>query len=93
MGGRGCPDLGTDFLVGSEIGHYLQVEVMGPDSTHEADFGRITPHGGPQADREATLERTGRGMGLSPAGGCDGGGGISVGGYLRLLPSEHSCTV
>ena len=32
-------------------------------------------------------------MDLSPAGGRDDGGRISVGGYLRLLLPEHRCTV
>ena len=32
-------------------------------------------------------------MGLSPTGGHNGGGGILGGGYLRLLPLEHGCTV
>ena len=29
-------------------------------------------------------------MGISPAGGSDGGGGVTGGGYLRLPPPEHS---
>ena len=32
-------------------------------------------------------------MGVSPADRSDGGGGISGGGYLRLLLQEHSRTV
>ena len=32
-------------------------------------------------------------MGVSPADRSDGGGGIAGGGYLCLLPQEHSCTV
>ena len=32
-------------------------------------------------------------MSVSPAVGRDGGGGITGGGDLRLLPPEHSCTV
>ena len=81
-------------LLGSgSVSHSLWVGDVSYDIPHWEGLGTIPPQGGPQADREATLESTGRGMGLSPAGGCNGGGGISVGGYLRLLPSEHSCTV
>ena len=32
-------------------------------------------------------------MGISPTGGCNGGGRIAGGGYLHLLPPEQSCTV
>ena len=32
-------------------------------------------------------------MGVSPAGGSDGGGGVTVGGYPRIPPLEHSCAV
>ena len=32
-------------------------------------------------------------MGVSPAGGSDGGGEITGGGYIRLPPQEHIHTV
>ena len=32
-------------------------------------------------------------MGVSLSGGSDGGGGITRGGDVGLLPTEHSCTV
>ena len=32
-------------------------------------------------------------MGISPTGGCNGGGRIAGGGYLHLPPPEQSCTV
>ena len=66
---------------------------MGPDSAHEEDFGRIPPHGGPQADGEATAERTGLRVGLPPSGGCNVGGRLVGVGDLRLPMTEHSRTV
>ena len=60
---------------------------------HWEGFGRIPPQGGPQADEESTLERTGRSKGLSHTVGRYGGGGIAGGGELRLPPPEHICTV
>ena len=40
-----------------------------------------------------TSEMEGQYVGLSPAGGRNGGGGITGGVYLRLPPPEKSCTV
>ena len=56
-------------------------------------FGQIPPQSVPQSDGETNLERTGRWMVVSPAGGSDGGGRIIGGGDLRLLLLEHSHTV
>ena len=78
---------------GSSVGNDLQVRDVGHDTTHWEGFGRFLPQGGPQADGEATSERTGLRMGLSPAGGRDGGGSIAGSGYLFLPQPEHSCTV
>ena len=66
---------------------------MGDDTAHWEVFDRIQLQGGPQADGKTTSERTGWWMGVSPAGGCDGGGGVTGGGDLRLPPLEHSHTV
>ena len=55
--------------------------------------GRIPPQGGPQSDREATLEREVQSVDITPAGGRDDGNGTAGGGYLRLLPPEHGRTV
>ena len=63
---------------------------MGHDTVQWEGFGWIPPQ---QADEEATLERTGQSMGLSPAGGRDGRDRIAGGGDLNLPPPEHSCTV
>ena len=63
------------------------------DTAHWEGFGSIPSQGGPQSDGGATLDRMGRGMGLSPAGGSDGRGGVAGGGYLRLPPPEHIHTV
>ena len=59
---------------------------MGHETPYWEDSGRIPPQGGPQDDREATLERKGRRMGLPTDGGRNGGGGIARGGDLHLLP-------
>ena len=84
----GCifPDLGKDLLCGSSGVHYLRVVDVGCDTAHWEGFGNIPPQGGPQDDVEATLESTGRSMGISPTIGRDGGGGISGGGDLHLPP-------
>ena len=66
---------------------------MGDDTPYWDNFGRIPRQGGPQADREATLEREGWRMGIPPAGGHNGGGGIVGGGDPHLPPPEQSCTV
>ena len=66
---------------------------MGTDSAHEEGVGRIPPQGGPQADGEATVERTGRRLGLPPVGGGYGGGGRAGSGDLCLPSPEHSCTL
>ena len=42
--------------------------------------------------RQPRRERDG-GWIYPPTGGCDGGGGFTGGGDLRLPPPEHSCTV
>ena len=66
---------------------------MGCDTLHWEDLGRILQKGGPQADGEEILERTGWSMGLPPAGGRNGGGSIVGGGDLRIPLPEHSRTV
>ena len=83
-GGSGCPDTRTYLLGGSAMGHAVWVRDMGPDTAHEEGVGRIPPQGGPQADTVATAGGTGRRLGLPFSGGCDGGGGFSGGGDLRL---------
>ena len=93
QGGRGCLDLGEDLRGGGSGGHALRVGDVGIDTVYQEGVGRIPSQGGPQADRETTSERTGQWMDVSPTGGSDGGGGIIGGGDLRLLMTEHSCTV
>ena len=66
---------------------------MGPYVLHEEGVGKIPTQGGPQADREATVEGAGRSLVLPPAGGCDGAGVCAGGGDLHLPPPEHSCTI
>ena len=57
--GFGCPDLGPDILGGGTVGIVVRVKDVGDNPTHWEDVGRIIPQGGPQADREATLDREG----------------------------------
>ena len=93
QGGCGCPDLGPYIIGGGSVGHDLRVVDVGHDTTHWEGFGRIPPQVVPQADGEATLERTGWSIDLSPPRGGDVGGGTAGGGDLSLLPTEHSRTV
>ena len=74
-------------------GPSVQVGDVGDNTAHWEVFGMITPQGGSQTDGTTTLERAGRWMVVSPDGGTDGGGRITVGGDLRLPTLEHSCTV
>ena len=76
QGGCVCPDLGPYLLGGGSVGYALRVGDVGHDTTHWEGLGWIPPHGGPQADGEATLERTVRSMVLYPARGCNGRGDI-----------------
>ena len=88
--GCGCPDLGPDLFGSGSVNHALRVGDVGYDTTHWEGFGKIIPQGGPKAEREATSERTGRSMVLSPSGVCDDGDGTAVGGYLLLPLPEHA---
>ena len=47
---------------------------MGDNNTHWKRLGWIPPQGGPQSDGTATLEGDLLEVGVSPAGGGDGGG-------------------
>ena len=60
QGGCICPDLGTDLVGSVSVVQDLRIGDVGHDTRHWEGFGRIPPLGGPQADGEATLERTGR---------------------------------
>ena len=93
QGGIGFPELGEDLRGSGSGGHALQVGYGSNDNAHREGFGSVPPQGGPQADRETTSERTGRRMGVSPAGGSNGGRGIAGGVDIRLPPTEHSFTV
>ena len=65
-GGYECPYLGSDLCVSGSVVHASRVGYVGHDNVHWESFGWIPPQGGLQSDRGATLERTGRSMGLSP---------------------------
>ena len=92
-GGCVCLDLGPYLLGGGSVGHTLQVGDVGHGTAHWECFGRIPPQNGPQAEREATSEKTGWSMGLLPTGGRYGRGRIAGSGGLHLLPPEHSLIV
>ena len=81
--------IGIDLLGGGTIGHDIWVRDMGLDATYEESVGRIPLQGGPQTDGTATTEGAGRRMGLTPTGGCDGGGRFAGGGDLRILLREQ----
>ena len=84
QGGCGCPYLRPNLLGGGSVDHDVQVGDVSDDTPHWEDFGQIPLQAGPHADREATSKRTERRMGIPPAGGRDGRGGIAGCGYLRL---------
>ena len=53
---------------------------MGYELPHWEGVGRIPPQGGPQADREESLESKGWCMDITPTGGLDGGDRATGGG-------------
>ena len=87
------PDLGEDLRCSGSFVHALRVGDVGNDTTHRFYFEWNTPQGYPKSDRETTSERTGRWMGVSPAGEIYVRVSITRGGYLNLLLSEKSHTV
>ena len=66
---------------------------MGDLPTNWEDFGQIPPQGAPQTDRTSTKSGTRWEVIVSTSVIIDGGGGVTGGGYLRLLPPEHDRTV
>ena len=93
QGGGGCPDLGPDILGGGSVGIVVRVRDVGDDAAHQEGVGQIPPHGGPQDDREVTLEREGRSVDVPPSGGRNEGSGTAGGVELCLLLLEHGYTV
>ena len=91
--GIGCPYIG-EYLIGSgTIGPYIRVIYTDPDTAYAEGTGRIPPKGGLQSDGGATAEGTGQRLGLPPYLGCNGRGGVTGGGDLRLLPPEHRIAI
>ena len=82
------PSLRDIFLVVVQlvIRYRLETWVVKP---HMGRVWRVLPQVVPQADMEATSERTGRSLSLSPAGGIDGRVRLARGGDLLLPPPEH----
>ena len=62
--GFGCPDLGPDLLCSGPVGPVVRVGDVSDDPQNWEGVGRITPQGGLQADKEATLSREGRLVGI-----------------------------
>ena len=92
-GGCGCPDLGNNLRSGVTGGTSAWFGEVGDDTAHLECVGNIPPQGGPQADGTATSQEEGWEVGLYPAGGSDGGDGVTGGGDLRIPPTYHSSTV
>ena len=84
QGGCVCPDLGPYLLGVDSVSYTLRIGDVGDDTSHWVGLGKILPQGCPHADGDETSESTGRSMGISPAGGRDGVGGIERCGYLHL---------
>ena len=80
-----CPDLGGGLYGSGSGGYFVWVGDMGDDTAHWEGFERIPPKGGPQADGTTTSERSGRRVGVSPAGGNNGRDKVTGGLYLSLL--------
>ena len=93
QGGSRCPDIGEDLLGGGTIGPTIWVRDISPDTSYAEGAGQIPLKGGPQTDGEATAEVTGRRLGLSPSGGCNGGDRVKGNGDLPLSPPEHCGTI
>ena len=92
-GGRGCLDLGKNICGSGSGGTDVWVGDVGDDTAHWERVGRIPPLGDPQEDGTETLEWGGQEVDVSPTDVNDGGCGVTGGGYLRLPPPEHICTV
>ena len=87
------PGPGPDLLGGNPVGPVVRVRDRGGKPPHWEGVGSIPPQGVPQADREETLAREGRRLGIPPARGNDGGGGTAGVGDLRLPPPKNGHTV
>ena len=90
---RRCPDLGKDLNGGGKGSLAVWVRDVGDDTAHWEVFGRISPQGGPQADKTTTTEGGVWEVGVYHTDEDDGGSGITGGGDLRLPTPEHSLTV
>ena len=66
---------------------------MGYVPMHWEELGRIPPQSGPKTDGRATSEENGWDVGISPAGGGDGGVRVTGGADLHIPPPEHSLKV
>ena len=62
------------------VGNVVRVGDLGDNPLHWEGVGRIPPQGGPQADREESLESKGWCMDITPTGGLDGGDRATGGG-------------
>ena len=55
--GGGCPELRPNKLGGVAVCSAICIQDGGDDSTYQEGVGWIPPQGGPQADRETTLDK------------------------------------
>ena len=90
QGGKVCPDIGRDVFGGGTMGPAVWVREMGPNTAYADGPGRISPHSSLKTDGTETVEDTVQKMGLPPAGGYDGGGGVKGGGNLGLPSPEYN---
>ena len=95
VGDRGSRQLDVGYVLhcSSAGSHVIWVGDMGYVPAHWQYLGCIPPHGGLQTDGEATTEKTGWDVCVTPDGGYDCGGGHAEGGDLCHPPPEHSRTV
>ena len=91
--GSGCLDSRDVLQCSVTASSVLWVGDVGYVTAHWEDLGWLPPQGGPHTDRAATMEGTGWGVVIPHAGRDDIGGRTAGGGYIRNLPTEHSCTV
>ena len=61
--------------------------------THWEDARLLPPSGRLQNDGAAAKEEAGKDIGLTPTGGCNGGGVHTGGRDICHPPPEHSCTI
>ena len=93
QGGRGRLDIRAYLLGGGTIGPAIRVIDLGPYPAYAEGAGQIPTQGFLLTYGEATVEGTGRRLGIPPSGGSYGRGGVTGGGDLHISPPEHHGTI